>query len=372
MAAKNHHSKPYDEGTLTKLEIFEMYAKEWLPTFIMTKVYTNLWIFDFFAGPGYDNNGIEGSPIRLLKQISGHIGYIFSQNKIINICFNEYDDEKFELLKKSCDQYIEDNAGLLRAKNNNRLKINYRNCDTEDLFEKTLPNISNNPALVYLDQNGVKFLADKYFLQLANTKTTDFLYFVSSSYILRFGDSPEFSNSIKIDMDKAKSEPYKYIHKELLRQLKEKLPEDTHLSLFPFSIKKGKNIYGIIFGASHIRAVEKFLTTAWSQNDINGEANFDIDDDQNKSQLDLFCSQSLTKIEKFKLSLRNAIMNGGVLNNRDAFTYAMERGHISKHAKEEVAMMKKEGLITFETKQPLISYEKTYGRNKRIVIYTKK
>lgn len=39
----------------------------------------NIWIFDFFAGPGYDLNGIPGSPIRLLAQIDSQVGNIFQQ-----------------------------------------------------------------------------------------------------------------------------------------------------------------------------------------------------------------------------------------------------------------------------------------------------
>jgi hypothetical protein len=35
MAHKDHHIKPYDEGTLNKLEIFESYVQTWIPTFIM-------------------------------------------------------------------------------------------------------------------------------------------------------------------------------------------------------------------------------------------------------------------------------------------------------------------------------------------------
>ena len=29
------HRHPFDEGTITKLEIFEAYTKEWLPVFVM-------------------------------------------------------------------------------------------------------------------------------------------------------------------------------------------------------------------------------------------------------------------------------------------------------------------------------------------------
>ena len=55
MTAKNLHDHPFDEGTITKLEIFEAYTKEWLPVFVMSP-YKHICIFDLFAGPGYDKN----------------------------------------------------------------------------------------------------------------------------------------------------------------------------------------------------------------------------------------------------------------------------------------------------------------------------
>jgi hypothetical protein len=31
--AKNMHAKPFDEGTMVKLELFKLYFREWLPVF---------------------------------------------------------------------------------------------------------------------------------------------------------------------------------------------------------------------------------------------------------------------------------------------------------------------------------------------------
>ena len=89
MAVIDLHSKEFDEATITKLELFEDYAKEWIPTFVMSNC-TNLWIFDYFAGPGYDKNNVEGSPIRILRQVAAQIGNIFRRQTKINICFNDF------------------------------------------------------------------------------------------------------------------------------------------------------------------------------------------------------------------------------------------------------------------------------------------
>ena len=237
MARKDLHERPFDETTIAKLEIFENYAEAWLPTFIMSNANT-VCIFDFFAGTGYDKNGVKGSPIRILEQVKHQIANVFKKKVKIKLFFNEYEPEKrqqlkFERLKEACNAYLENNSEVKRA-----VELNLYNEDFEELFPKLLSVIKEFPSLVYLDQNGIKFLSDKYFLELEKTKQTDFLYFVSASYFWRFGDSEEFKMHLDIDMTAAKKDPYKFIHRSIIEQLRKRLPENSNLKLYPFSLKK--------------------------------------------------------------------------------------------------------------------------------------
>ena len=93
MAYKDLHENPFDETTIAKLEIFEDYAQAWIPTFVMTGA-RSLSIFDFFAGTGYDKNGVEGSPIRILKKIKEQVGNIFQKRVEVNVHFNEWHPQK--------------------------------------------------------------------------------------------------------------------------------------------------------------------------------------------------------------------------------------------------------------------------------------
>jgi len=221
--------------------------------------------------------------------------------------------------------------------------------------------------LVYLDQNGIKFLADKYLLALEKVSTTDFLYFISSSYFWRFGESDEFSEYININMAEAKKNSYTFIHRSIIEQLRNKLPPNTNLSLYPYSLKKGANIHGIIFGASHPRAVEKFLSVVWKQNEINGEANFDIDDDNNKKQGHLFDAPKLTKIQRFEEDVKHKILSQEISNNFELFDYTLKEGHIGKHAAKCLKEMKEKGEISYEGCSPLVTYENVYKKRKRVV-----
>lgn len=171
--------------------------------------------FDFFAGTGYDKNNVKGNPIRILTQISEQVGNIFRKKQRITIYFNELDSEKFALLKLACTEFIDINNGLKRCCDRQFLKIVYTNKACEEIFDGYLEKMQKVPSLVYLDQNGVKFLQDKYFQKLIHCKQVDFLYFISSSYFTRFGNKEEFKNILNIDLEKARKNPYKYIHQTL-------------------------------------------------------------------------------------------------------------------------------------------------------------
>ena len=207
--SKDLHEKPFDETTIAKLEIFEDYAQAWIPTFVMFGEPT-ICIFDFFAGTGYDKNGVPGSPIRLLKKIREQIAPIFQKKVKVKVFFNEFDPKKYEQLFHACTDYLKNNPEIGRA-----IELQIFNEDFDTCFERLLPDIRKHSSLIYLDQNGIRFLANRYLLELEKTTRTDFLYFVSSSYFWRFGEKDEFKSYVKLDMDEAKKK-----NEEILEELR--------------------------------------------------------------------------------------------------------------------------------------------------------
>ena len=368
MGSKNIHIEPFDKGTITKLEIFEDYAQAWIPTFVMQQHVKEIHIFDFFSGPGYDSKSVPGSPIRLLDKVNEHLGIILSKKTKIVLHLNEFEPTKkkqlkFELLKENCNAYINRNPKFKYF-----LTINFYNEAAENLFFKLTSYISKYPSLVYLDQNGVKFISQKYINKLEELRTTDFLYFVSSSFFKRYGKTEEFRKSLQIDVSELEAEEYRNIHRLVLNKMKSRLPETTELKLFPFSIKKNTNIYGIVFGSKNYAAVNKFLTIAWKRNELNGEANFDIDNDNTKNQLTLFDDKRMTKIEKFQSDLEYKLLEKNSVTNKEVLIYTYQCGHIPKHAEVVLKKLKKEAKLNYDTQTPYLTYEKVF-RNNNIINY---
>lgn len=359
MPGKDIHKEPFDEGTLTKLEIFQQYAREWLPVFVMSQR-KKVYIFDFFAGTGYDVNGVPGSPIRILQEIKSQIQNINKNGTIIHLFLNEYKKKKYDQLMEAYKAFIDNNPELSCE----NIRMTPYNKDFGELYEILEPQIGQVPSLVYLDQNGIKFIADKYLNSLIKKPQTDFFYYLSSSFFVRFGNTPEFKAIVpQATMEEIKETPYKYIHNEILNYLKSKLPEGSPVRMFPFTIKKKAGVYGIIFGASHILAADKFLRVAWKINDVNGAANFDIDDDFAKDQLELWGPQPIKKIDAFKQKLHAKILAGEIRNNKQAYDYATDMGHIGTHAKEELMEMKRKKLITYKGTAPKVNYQAAYLKN---------
>lgn len=358
MSTKNLHDKPFEDSTLAKLEIFESYLKEWLPVFIQSK-YKRIYIIDFFSGPGYDKSGKEGSPIRILKTVELFLQQIITKNTKVVIVLNDSNTQKIAELKNNISEFKKS-----RNTYSEFIDIEVENLDFEEAFQKYYNVISSYPCLILADQNGIKFISDKYLNALEKTNKTDFLYFVSSSYVWRFGEINEFKKYLKFDIEKLKENPYKFIHRSLIDLIKNQLPINTTLRLFPFSIKKESNIYGIVFGAKNLLAVEKFLNLVWKKNPINGEANFDIEDDEFKNQLNFF-EDRLTKIDKFNILLTELIKSRGMVTNKEIYIFTLEHGHPPKHAYEHLSMLKKEKLIKYDGK-PRINYDSIYNKKVKV------
>lgn len=336
MPIKDLHKSCFDEGTIAKLDIFESYLEAWLPVFIYHPHISKVNICDFFAGAGTDSVGNYGSPLLILKILEEYEDSIVKNKLKINIILNELDQKKFNNLKDEVEGNIKNNYGLKE-----HVKINYFQRDFKELFEKLSPSLKESANLIFLDQNGIKHVSDEVLLRLASFSKTDFMFFISSSYFNRFPFEDYFPGLQK-SIDRRKPSQ---IHREILKHYKSILPPNNPTKLYPFSIKKKGRVYGLIFGSKHWRGVEKFLQIAWKKNKINGEANFDIDEEYKNKQLSLFEPPKISKLDKFNNDLREYILSKEEITNEEILAYTLENGFEPKQAAEILKNMRKEKLL---------------------------
>lgn len=348
------HSKPFDEATLTKLNIFEDYLRSWLPVFI--NLTGSIRIYDFFAGEGQDVNGNPGSPLRIIRTIDEFRDFLLKRGKKIELLFNDSNKLKYTTLKKLVDVEFERNPGLDQIFN---YKI--KNTKFENIFVNMETSLLMGNNLIFIDQNGVKQVTKKVFLKLESYPKTDFIFFISSSFCNRF-DYSKYLPGLNIDAD---CDKFCDIHRKMVEHYRSWIPPHSNLKIYPFTLKKEQsgNIHGLIFGSKHPLGVEKFLKVAWKENNTNGEANFDIDDDESKDQMLFdFMKPQLKKVEKFQKSLETKILESKSITNKEILDYTLELGHIPKHAIDVVNRLKKKGMIKHFS-YPKIGCKQVYSNN---------
>jgi three-Cys-motif partner protein len=321
---KNIHAEPFDSGTKTKLDIFERYLMEWLPVFIEQSC-PDIYIVDFFAGPGKDCDGCPGSPLRIINCVFKYQERIKEKRIRIHVIFNELDEKKINELK----QNINLNHNLLFY------TPEVYNIDFRSLFHQLKPSFIKNPALLFMDQNGISQVTEEILLEIKHFNRTDFIFFISSSYFVRFCEDQAFKKYFPtLCGSEIKESNYDSIHRKILMHFRNIISSSSELRLFPFSIKKGSNIYGLIFGTKNPLGADKFLNITWTLNPINGEANFDIDDDLPKREQKVLFAEfkKMTKLEKFQEDLTQHIAEKVKISNIEIYDFALANGFIHKHA----------------------------------------
>jgi len=106
--ADKFHIKPFEKGTLVKLELLKLYVKSWLHVFISKKTvfWKDVFIYDFFSGAGMDSKGRPGSPLIILNELRAHCPVIIEKGLKVRILFNEPQPDVINNLKNKVSAFF--------------------------------------------------------------------------------------------------------------------------------------------------------------------------------------------------------------------------------------------------------------------------
>lgn len=337
--------KGFDEGTQIKLYILRKYLQEWLPVFLRKKdkFWKDIFLYDMFAGEGKDADGVNGSPLIMLEELMPYCKTILNEDLRLNVLFNEFDKKRFDALKHNINDKLAKciNSELCPSSKSCILNVSVENQEFKNLFFDKFPKIKKTdklPRFMFLDQFGIKQITESIFKQLVGLKRTDFIFFISSSFANRFAEQPEFKAYLNLSRQSFDiNKPY-HCHRVVFNYYKQLIPKGTEYYLAPFSIKKGNNIYGLIFGTNHLLGIEKFLNICWGINKNTGDANYDIDNEKiNPNEPFLFPGLDISnKLQVFKNELQNKIRNNEITTNTQIYRYTFDMGCLPKHANEVI------------------------------------
>jgi len=355
--AKNINDKPFDEATLLKLEIFKECFKEWFPVFIHINFVERIYIYDFFAGSGADINGTYGSPLILLDIAKGealkYCSSVKRNNKKVTFIFNEKEptkkQDKYDLLVSNTDGFLLS----CRKTNCNSNNCIYEKYCTNKSFKDGFNSINSGfhsilknkkyAKFILLDQYGFSQVDEGVFLTLVNAPLTDFIFFISSSYIRRFKEhinTKKYIDTQNIEFDE--KNPRK-CHITIAEYFEHLIPENVEYYINHFTIQKGTNYYGLIFGTNHTLGMEKFLKVCWERDAKAGESNCNTQADFGNDSLFGFLEPN--KIANFKEDLINQIKNGEIKDNISGLKYALKRRCLPKVFTEVVKDLEKKNVL---------------------------
>ncbi|HXT68647.1 MAG TPA: three-Cys-motif partner protein TcmP [Vicinamibacterales bacterium] len=335
MSSAGFHDKPFDEGTLTKLDIFELYTREWLPVFLAKadSRWAEIHIYDFFSGPGADSKGRPGSPLRLVRQLNTAARrYKGWASVATHLHLSDADPEATLRLKENLGTAtVPEGVNLdVRA-----AEFSVALSDASKVLKR--PNVAK---LILIDQFGVGQVADDRFQSLVDYPSCDFLFFISSSILNRFHDHPAIKQKILRPND------HYHVHRAVLDYYRSLVPASLTYFLAPFSIKKGSNVYGIVFGSSSPLGIEKFLQVAWKKDELNGEADFDID--RNNFQMSLLRP---TKVAAFEEELERGVREGAITDERGVLLMVFRHGVKRQHAAPVIKKLSNDFSFAFSVPQ---------------------
>jgi three-Cys-motif partner protein len=328
--SKNINEGIFDDSTLLKLEIFKDCFKEWLPVYIYNKHISSIYIFDFFAGSGSDSSGNYGSPLILLDVAKGNNrDYCSINKKPTYFVFNEIKKSKKRILEQNVDLFINN---CLENYNCDRciFEINFFSDEFKSLFYKNeIQSILQNPKIgkfVILDQYGFREIDTEIFRKLISFPNTDFIFFISSTFVKRFKELEvvrKYIDTQKIPYDESKPTE---CHRVIAEYYKSLIPANYDYYIHHFTIKKKSgNYHGLIFGSNHSYGMEKFLKVCWNEDPYSGESNFNINNDWPENSL--FYNPEITvKKNKIAKKIKENILNGNIDNNIDGMKFSMHEG----------------------------------------------
>jgi three-Cys-motif partner protein len=355
-AMKDINSNKFTDETKLKLDIFKKCFREWFPVFLNDRFTKSVFIYDLFAGSGTDSEGNFGSPLWFLSEARGegnkYCEQICSGNTPhIIFAFNELVRKKEETLKQNVDLFFEGckkqcslNCTL---KNNVHFKSDpFKEIASNDRFKRILGN-KKYAKFIILDQYGVKQITEPIFKELINSPKTDFIFFIASSVIKRFSKHKaikKYFNENKINFDKTKPNE---CHKQIAQYYRSLVPQDKEYYIHQFTIKKGANYYGLIFGTGHTLGMEKFLRVCWEEDKLAGESNCNVDNDFLPGSL-FYNPESSNKINEIKKILVKEILSGGITDNITGMKYALRHGCQPKVFVDVIQELIKKGKVRIE------------------------
>lgn len=328
-----------------KVKLLGNYMAAYLNILSHSKFIKDIYVADLFCGEGVYENGGEGSPIILLRNILKAIEASDSRSLIdskFHCLFNDKSKTKIEALKSAVDH--------LKINDSKRLSIVY----TEEDYRKVLQRVvskfrgfNNERGFAFIDPYGYKEIRLEDIRNLLASGKTEVLLFLPSQFMYRF-EKKATPNSLRTylnDVMPADDIGQSINGVDFIEKLKNGLRNSLGSQYFvdSFIIARDKNqFFCLLFFTSHIYGFEKMLNAKW-----------DIDNEEGRSwrlqkEPDLF-SVLDKKPTFFRLEgeLQQFLIEER--SNIEIYEFTLRAGFLPRHAAEVLKKIESEGRLNVKS-----------------------
>lgn len=321
-----------------KVRLLSEYLKRYL-NIICNDGYTKrIKIYDLFCGEGLYNNGGEGSPIVILKQIKDlHTLNVAKVDSIpaIDCHFNDIDKTKIEKVQKI-------------VQDRNLHKSEFGNIDfTTNDYQVELTNLcksltqpKDHKAFVFIDPYQYKHIKASQIKEIIKNKNAEVLLWLPTQFMYRFSNNgtPEVLYDFIEELTEYREWKKTDSVWKFIEQLKQGFQSFVGDNFFvdKFSIQKDTStVFCLYFFTSHIKGFEKMLEAKWEIDTEQGKGW-----DYSGNEPSLFYEYKINPLEEQLSSfLRQKRTNGEV------YDFTLRQAFLPKHANQIFKSWQKSGKL---------------------------
>lgn len=318
------------DHSAAKVQLLGGYLKRYL-NIISNDGYTDaIHMHDLFCGPGTYEDGGEGSPVVMLRNIKEtyytQIALGTRKKPKINCHFNDINPELIAKLKETIKEkslYYSDFGTLNFTTKDYKQEVEH----LKDTFKK----FNNEKAFVFIDPYGYKEVKASDIKGLMDCKKkSEVLLWLPIQFMYRFANEemPEVLRNFTTELDVFESAKQAGNVWDFITTLKEGFQNYLGNNCFVdrFTLKKEENtVFCLYFFTSHIRGFEKMLEAKWEMDTEQGRGW-----QYNVTGPNLFSDLKTNELaEKLKevLKIRK-------LTNAEVYEYCLRLGYLPKHVTE--------------------------------------
>jgi three-Cys-motif partner protein len=320
-----------------KVRLLGEYLRRYLSVIANLGYNQKIRIYDLFCGNGRYENGGEGSPLIIAREINSlYLSHVISGSfPKIDCYFNDIDAKKV--------QNVEHEIKLLQLDKDACHSISYSNNDYAVELKKLttlLPSLKNEKIFIFIDPYEYRHIRANDIKNLLVNKNAEVLLWLPTQQMYRFhqNGTPE---SLKDFIDelvpytqwKESSSPWEFVE-QVNNGFRGYMGDDYFVDKFTIQ-KDPRTVFCMYFFSSHIRGFEKMLEAKW-----------EIDNEQGKgweydTQPTLFTEIKTNPLaDQLKQFLKDGRTNSAVYN------FTLHSGFLPKHTNEVLTRWQEQGNLT--------------------------